>query len=433
MNHTGAGTSVPLTSIIKHGTKVPTPKGYKQTKVGVIPEDWDVVKLKDILSKPIKNGYSPVCPEEPNENWVLSLGALSKDRLNINEKKPAPINDKKVKDFLLKDGDFLISRSNTPDRVGFSGVFRSKSNNYSYPDLMMRFRADEKIISISFLEYYLKSSAIMKYLQLSASGSSSTMVKINKKTVENIPVIVCKMKEQQKIAQILITWDDAISKQEALIKAKEKLNKGLMQKLLNGEVRFDGFGEDWKNTKLGQLIGEVSIKNKDKDIDLVLTVSAKHGFISQKDYFVRNIASKDTTNYKIVRRGNFAYNPSRINIGSISYLEEFENGILSPMYVIFQCNDNLINKYFNYWINTHNFNGNLYKYLSGSVRNSLSFKDMSLMKIKLPSLQEQQKIAQVLTLTNKEIGLLKNELEALKEQKRGLMQRLLSGGVRVRI
>ena len=218
-------------------------EGYKQTKVGVIPEEWEVTKLKNVLEKSVQNGYSPVCPEHSTGHWILGLGALSKEnKLKLDEIKPAPFNDEKVKKFILKKNDFLVSRSNTPDKVGYSGRFDSDKTIYSYPDLMMRFRIDENKIDTLYLEYFLKTHGVLKYYQKSAAGSSSTMVKINKSVVENTPIVYPTLKEQQKIAEILTTWDSAISKQEELIKAKEELKKGLMQKLLSGEVRFEEFG-----------------------------------------------------------------------------------------------------------------------------------------------------------------------------------------------
>jgi len=165
----------------------------------------------------------------------------------------------------------------------------------------------------------------------------------------------------------------------------------------------------------------------------VLSVTNSAGFVSQIDYFDRKVASKNLSNYKIIKQGYFAYNPSRINVGSIDLLQNYEVGVLSPMYIIFKTNDKLDNYFFKYWLSTNIFKQQLKIFLSGSVRQSLNFNDMQLMKIKLPPLAEQQKIAKVLSTADREIELLKEELEQLKKQKKGLMQRLLSGEVRVRV
>jgi len=395
------------------------PQGYQKTKVGVIPEDWEVVKLKDIVK--VSQGLQiPISKRfiEPSKDRVFYITIPY-----IEGKKIEYIENAK-KNILCKKDDLLVVRTGSGVGKIITNVEGACHNNFFKIEGL-------RDLNIKFIFYFLtlpKTKHLMK-----TYASNGTIPDLPHGDFYSLDCKLPAIKEQEKIANILTTWDNAIAKQNALIEAKEELKKGLMQKLLSGEIRFDGFSDKWEDTKLKQLINDISIKNKDKKIDLVLTVSTKHGFISQKDYFEREIASNDTSNYKIVNRGNFAYNPSRINIGSISYLEEFEKGILSPMYVIFNCNDRLEDKYFDYWLNTHSFKGNLSKYLSGSVRDSLSFKDMSLMKLKLPSLQEQEKIAEVLTNADKEIDLLKNELEALKEQKKGLMQKLLTGEVRVKI
>ena len=120
---------------------------------------WHKVKLKTLLSQPVQNGYSPVCPDEPNGKWVLGLGELSGSGLDSTQIKPAPVDDSKVDNFLLRPGDFLVSRSNTRDKVGRSALFKGEIKNCSYPDLMMRFRVNEIEIYPEFLEMYLRSHA----------------------------------------------------------------------------------------------------------------------------------------------------------------------------------------------------------------------------------------------------------------------------------
>ena len=93
----------------------------KKTEIGEIPESWHLKTFSSVISKPLRNGYSPVCPEVPNGQWVLGLGALTADGLDAEQVKPAPPEDSKVRDFILRHGDLLISRSNTADRVGNGG------------------------------------------------------------------------------------------------------------------------------------------------------------------------------------------------------------------------------------------------------------------------------------------------------------------------
>lgn len=112
-------------------------------------------------------------------------------------------------------------------------------------------------------------------------------------------------------------------------------------------------------TYIGQYITQVSRRNKDTKIDRVLSVSNKYGFVDQDEQFEdRVVASIDTSNYKVVQKGDFAYNPARINVGSVAILQEFENGIVSPMYVCFTTNKGLLPAYFELYLSTNIFKHN---------------------------------------------------------------------------
>ena len=279
-----------------------------------------------------------------------------------------------------------------------------------------------------FLSYYLNVIA-KKDIAKIAQGVS--IVHLYASELKNLKIKIPPLDEQEKIAEILSTWDEAINLTINLIESKKQFKKALMQNLLTAKIRFPEFKDEWRETKLGKFLKEKSDRNT-KNIDLVLSVTNKFGFVTQVEYFDKSVASDNTANYKVVKKGNFAYNPSRINVGSIALLENYEIGILSPMYVVFECLKNLDNRFLNFWFQSHNFIGNLYKHLAGSVRESLNFKDMKTISIKLPNLKEQQKIAEVLAACDDEINLLNLKLENLKKQKQGLMQKLLSGKVRAR-
>lgn len=207
-----------------------------------------------------------------------------------------------------------------------------------------------------------------------------------------------------------------------------------MQKLLTGKHRLNGFTQPWKEVKLGEILFSISKRNKDLTIKRVLSVTNSRGFVLPEEQFARSVASEDLSNYKIVKKGEFAYNPSRLNVGSIDRLDNFENGVLSPMYVIFKCGDKINSDYMKHWIDTAEFNTKVRNSAQGSVRETVDFKTLSTIKICLPSdINEQQAIANVLSTADEEIDLLNKKLEALKEQKKGLMQQLLTGQTRVKV
>ncbi len=282
--------------------------------------------------------------------------------------------------------------------------------------------------------HYLKNSLILlkdrmlhKYLQGGQGNLSAEIVKSLKLLFPPLP-------EQEKVALVLGMWDEAIEKLSGLIEQKKLLKKGLMQELLTGKTRLPGFTQPWKEVKLGSVLESISRRNKNLNTTRVLSVTNSRGFVLPEEQFARVVASEDLSNYKIVKKGEFAYNPSRLNVGSIDRLDNFTDGVLSPMYVIFKCNEQLLSDYMKHWITTTEFNSKVRNSAQGSVRETVDFKTLSTIKIRLPSdITEQHAIADILSTADDEINLLNQKLEAIKEQKKGLMQQLLTGQIRAKV
>lgn len=162
----------------------------------------------------------------------------------------------------------------------------------------------------------------------------------------------------------------------------------------------------------------MSARNKDGNIQNVLSVSNRYGFISQAEQFEeRSIASEDTTNYKVVRLNDFAYNPARINVGSIARLKNIEKGIVSPMYICFRCKDGTLPGFLEHFFSTKFFSLAVEKRLEGSVRMCLSFEGLCNIPISLPSLMQQKGISEKINCLNRKIQLEENYLFALLNQK----------------
>ena len=228
-------------------------------------------------------------------------------------------------------------------------------------------------------------------------------------------------------------WDEAIEKQSRLIEKLELRKRGLMQRLLTGRTRLPGFIDDVQYKKLKPFIVEKSERNTNQTYTNVLSVTNNRGFINQAEQFDREVASDNTVNYKLVHRGQFAYNPSRVNVGSLDLLQTYDLGILSPMYIVFETRPTMDPKFLYYQLKSGWFVGHIPMYVQGSVRDSLSFDGLENMKFWIPSLTEQKAIAEVLTTADNEIATHRKKLDALRLQKRGLMQQLLTGKTRVKI
>lgn len=388
-----------------------------------------IKKIKDFAT--VVTGATPLRSNNEYFNngtipWVKTTD-LNNGKINKTDEKITSLALKETSVKILPKDTVLVAMYGGFNQIGRTGILVEEATTNQ---ALSAITVDKNIILPMYLLNYLN-FRVVDWKAYAASSRKDP--NITKKDVENFKVLIPPVREQEKIVEILSTWDSVIEKQEQLIEKKKEFKRGLMQRLLSGEVRFKNFKDDWKTYKVNNLTKQVINKNKDGNISLVLSVTNKKGFITQEEQFEKQVASKDLSNYKIVRKGEFAYNPSRINVGSIDLLTKFNEGLLSPMYIVFKCDEQLLSEYYNYWIKTNMFKKQMDKYLSGSVRETLSFEDMGLMKIKLPSMEEQKMIVDLLNNMNTEIELLEKELEALKLQKKGLMQRLLTGEVRVKV
>jgi type I restriction enzyme S subunit len=288
------------------------------------------------------------------------------------------------------------------------------------------FRANSMAINY-YMKYWMDTQIFWRQVEQKVAGGAKN--NLNTTWLKEFKINTPCLSEQQKIASFLSSVD---KKLQQLTKKKELLEeykKGVMQKIFSQELRFkDEFGNnyaDWEEKKLGEELEHKSIRNKSNQVDLVLSVSNKKGFISQQEQFDgHQVASKDVTNYKVVNKGEYAYNPSRINVGSIARLDDFEKGIVSPMYVIFRLKNNLNSIFFDALYSSHRF-----KYLikigcSGSVRDSLNFDEMEKFDIKLPCIEEQQKIANFFSSLDSKIDLVSTQIENTKVFKKGLLQQM---------
>ncbi len=389
-----------------------------------IPQDWEIVKVLNFGK--VYTGNTPLTSEPDNYDGDFLFVSPG----DLNEAKYIYKTEKK-----LSEKGFSTSRKFPKGSVLFTCIGSTiGKSGIATVDLTANQQINAIVVNNTNSNEYLYYQLEMNVNRIKLIAGEQAVPIINKSQFETIKLPKAPLPEQKAIAQVLSTADTAIHTTEKLIAQKELRKKWLMQQLLTGKKRLKGF-EGEVNLKLVEhYLNEISERNKDLKITNVLSVTNSRGFINQADQFDRVVASEDATNYKIVRKGQFAYNPSRVNVGSLDLLRDFENGILSPMYVVFETNKSqLLPDYFYYHLKTQWFYGHIPMFVQGSVRDSLSFDGLCSMKFYIPSIEEQTAIAQVLQAADKEISLLKVKAKKLREQKKGLMQQLLTGKVRLKI
>lgn len=289
---------------------------------------------------------------------------------------------------------------------------RSVAFNQDIKALVPKEGVDSEYLALVLIAH---KSKILRHVDKAGHGTG----RISSELLRSISLPIPSLPEQQKIANVLRTWIETLEKFTALREAKTQQLEGLTNKLIHCP--------HMKRQSLGKNISEISIRNHDQRIKHVLSVTNSAGFVPAKDHFAHRVASADLSNYKVVQRGQYAYNPSRINVGSIARLNDYEIGVLSPMYVVLQMQDMLDSDYFGHWLRSAETCKRIATTAQGSVRHTVSFTDLCSIPIPLPPLSEQLAIARTLTTAMNEISLLDQENKALDRQKRGLMRKLLTG------
>jgi len=386
-----------------------------------------IVKLKDVISTKIQNGYSPLCQEDFSGVWVLSLGALTGYSFDSSQIKAVDSNVKMPEEYRLKDNDILVSRSNTLDKVGRCGVFHGEIENCFYPDLMMRFRADEKIVLTKYLETVLQSEFARKYFQERAAGTSVSMMKINKKILEDFSFSLPSLMEQEKIIEITQVWDSAIEKTEKLISEKEKKLQWI---IIHCFEAAEG-NKNWIVSKLSEFLkpGDKHPVENTANYRKITIKLHKNGI----EYINSQRKMADTRPFYIRRAGELIIGKQNYFNGSIALLEkDFDGAICSNAIMSFSIAKSVNPNFLLEAISTRKYLREKSVYANGTGQKELSENAFLNFDVKLPSLKVQNEIMEIVNLQKSEISLLKKQLEQYKLQKQGLMQKLLNGEWRVK-
>jgi type I restriction enzyme S subunit len=405
--------------------------GYKHTPLGWIPEEWEVKEVSDIGI--LSSGTTP-----PRQNhsrffhngtihWVKTTDLNNSDIIRTEEM----VTEMALKETSLKlfsAGTVLVAMYGGFNQIGRTGLLRIPATvNQALTAIQLNNGDDPKFI----LEWFNYRVGYWKNF----AGSSRKDPNITGKDVGDFPVLIPTEPEQRKIVGILSTWDEAIIKTQQLIAQLQRRNKGLMQQLLTGKKRLKGFKGEWKRLHIYDVAKEVSLKNRDDKQLTVLSCTKYDGLVPSLEYFGRRVFGSDTSTYKVVQLHHFAYATNHIEEGSIGYQNSFEEALISPMYTVFKTDDQVHDDYLFKLLKSHHYIHEYCKRMEGSIdrRGGLRWDEFSKIVIHLPGLKEQIAIATLINKAVEEIKLYEQKLAALQQQKKGLMQRLLTGEVRVKV
>ncbi|TXH74831.1 MAG: restriction endonuclease subunit S [Lysobacteraceae bacterium] len=321
---------------------------------------------------------------------------------------------------ILQEGDVLVVRSGVP---GTACVLPREFAGSNCIDIVFA-RPKKSDILPEYLAEVTNSPIGRRHVVGSQLGMA--LKHFNVGEYKKLEISLPSVQEQRKIIDFLNVWSSLVERYERLIQVKE----GLYLAEIAKRIQFGGM----KKSLIESFSREVSTRNNELQVARVLSVTNSNGFVLPEDRFGRRVASEDLSSYKIISRGQYAYNPSRINVGSIARLDDWDKGVLSPMYVVFELDEKKIDSdYFLHWLNSSETRARIRNSAQGSVRETVPFSALGALPIPLPKLAQQKAIARYLNSLRKEIRLLERKVELLKLQKRGLMQQLLTGKKRLNL
>ena len=344
-----------------------------------------------------------------NVNWISS-GELKQHYIYSSKEQISEEAAQSLK--MLPVGTFVIAIYGL-EAEGVRGTGSITKEPSTISQACMAFTSKGKVENEFLYSWYKKHGNVIgiKYAQGTKQQNLSYDI------LEKFKIAYPNAKEQGKLNKFISLLDERIATQNKIIEDLKKLKSAII------EIEYT------PNTKttspIGDVIEQISKRNKNNAIQNVLSVSNRQGFIKQSDQFEnRNVASEDTSNYKIVEQNDFAFNPARINVGSISRLTTLEKGIVSPMYICFRTQENVAPEYIDYFFESKHFYCEIQKRLEGSVRQCLSFEGLCNIPLSLPSFEMQQLIGKRLFTLGQKIKTETDLLELLNKQKQYLLRQM---------
>lgn len=378
------------------------------------------IQLGKMLNEKAKTG--PQFPYLANYNVRWGYFDLSQ----LNE---MTFSDREKDKYKLQKGDLLMCEGG---EIGRCAIWQRSDVEIYYQKALHRVRPKGKEALTEYLYFYMQ--FIASQGNLSRIVGETSIAHLTREKLLGLTMTYPSLPEQKAIADLLSTWDEGIEKIERLVKAKERRFKWLLRELIS-EPQNASEGMERKKTKFKNIFKPNHRKNANNAKLPVLSVTT-NGIVFQSEYFKKEVASDDKSVYWVVENGDFVMSGLNFWMGSVDFQTICDAGLVSPAYKVFKLiSGSCIPKYLHHFIKSKE----MIKILDRSsvqgasiVRRNLDIDALSNSYISLPSEDMQFKIAEILTFTQQEIDMLKQLLDKYKTQKRGLMQKMLTGEWRVK-
>lgn len=341
------------------------------------------------------------------------------------------VSKKEAENFNVKKGDVFFTRtSEIIEEIGMTATLTEDIENCVFSGFVLRARPKANDLDDYYKKYCFSTQSVRKEI---VTKSSYTTRALTSGTLLNKVKIVFPqdLNEQQKIASFFTAIDKKISQLKQKKTLLEQYKKGVMQKIFSQEIRFRDDNRQefprWEKKRLGDLTYKTGKKNKENIPYPIYSINNKEGFLPQGDQFEGVDSGNrgyDISLYKIIEEKTFAYNPARINVGSIGYSGELKDVIISSLYVCFKTKDELEDSFLLHFLKTYKFNKSVLQNVEGGVRDYLFYENFSNIKINLPSNKEQIKITNFLSSIDNKINHTHTKIEKAELWKKGLLQKM---------
>jgi len=387
--------------------------------------DWRVTKLGKTLTRHSENNKD----EEFKLEDILSLSSIFGivDRKELLEDAYEKVNH--LAYSKTRFNDFVYGKSITTNNP--FGLFKAnKCRDGLLSTLYFTYKVENNT-SADYLDSYFSHANRANNFLRKFVLVGDRYITADSNFILSGEIFLPSLQEQVKITNFLKTVNNNINQLKKKKELLEQYKKGVMQKLFSQKLRFKDDNEEdfaeWDDKILGEITFKAGKKNKDNIKYPIYSINNKEGFIPQADQFDGMDSNKrgyDITLYKLIEKNTFAYNPARINVGSIGYSGKLNNVIVSSLYVCFKTID-IVNDYFLlHFFSSQYFNKSVLANVEGGVRQYLFFENFSRIEIYLPSLPEQTKIANFLSAIDDKISHCALQIEKMEGWKKGLLQQM---------
>jgi type I restriction enzyme S subunit len=401
------------------------------------PAHWPVASLEDVAE--IQTGLSKSAARRGEFVTLpyLRVANVQDGHFDLSQVKEIEVPKNCVDRFRVRDGDVLLTEGGDFDKLGRGAVWRGQIQDCVHQNHVFVVRPHPKKLDERFFAFQTQGPRGRAYFQ-SCSKQSTNLASINSTQLRQFPTALPRLAEQRKIADILSTWEEAMEQFNALIEAQESRNKAFAQQLLTGKKRLNGFSKDWTHPRMDEVFERVD-KPAQSEPKHVLSITAGVGFVDQREKFSRVIAGRNIQNYVLLKRGEFSYNKGnsdRYPQGCIYRLEEFNEGAVPNVWISFRLRSaDQAALFYKHFFLFGGLNHPLHRLINAGVRNdgllNLTASNFFSVRVPVPEPREQEKLGALFECLSVELSNLRAQRAALDQQKRGLMQRLLTGKLRV--